>query len=74
MDGRRPRHNTIRLSTPFEKDRKYETGATLFPISLRPFHMMKFLIITVTVEFQRLGRLWNHKNMFETRVVRANEC
>ena len=27
-----------------------------------------------TVEFQQLGHLWNHENMFETGVVRANEC
>ena len=27
-----------------------------------------------TVEFQWLQHLGNHENMFETRVVRANEC
>ena len=27
-----------------------------------------------TVELQRLEHLWNHMNMFETGVVRANEC
>ena len=27
-----------------------------------------------TVELQWLEHLWNHKNMFETGVVRANEC
>ena len=27
-----------------------------------------------TVELQWLEHLWNHENMFETRVVRANEC
>ena len=27
-----------------------------------------------TVELQWLKHLWNHENMFETRVVRANEC
>ena len=26
-----------------------------------------------SVELQWLERLWNHKNMFETGVVRANE-
>ena len=26
------------------------------------------------LELQRLERLWNHENMFETGVVRANEC
>ena len=28
----------------------------------------------VTVELQLLKHLWNHENMFETGVVRANEC
>ena len=27
-----------------------------------------------TVEFQWLEHLWNYENMFETGVVRANEC
>ena len=27
-----------------------------------------------TIELQWLEHLWNHKNMFETKVVRANEC
>ena len=27
-----------------------------------------------TVEFQWLEHLWNHEKMFETGVVRANEC
>ena len=27
-----------------------------------------------TVEFQWLEHLWNHENMFETGIVRANEC
>ena len=27
-----------------------------------------------TVELQWLEHLWNHANMFETRVVRANGC
>ena len=26
------------------------------------------------VELQWLDNLWNHENMFETGVVRANEC
>ena len=26
------------------------------------------------VELQRLEHLWNHINMFETGVVRVNEC
>ena len=28
---------------------------------------------TNTVELQWLEHLWNHKNMFETAIVRANE-
>ena len=27
-----------------------------------------------TVELQRLEHPWNHENMFETEVFRANEC
>ena len=27
-----------------------------------------------TVELQRLEHLWDYENMFETGVVRANEC
>ena len=27
-----------------------------------------------TVEFQWLEHLWNHENMFDTGVVRANQC
>ena len=27
-----------------------------------------------TVEFKWLEHLWNHENMFETGVGRANEC
>ena len=26
------------------------------------------------VDLQWLKHLWNHENMFETKVVRANEC
>ena len=32
------------------------------------------LIFIYTVELQWLEHLWDHENMFETRVVRANEC
>ena len=31
-------------------------------------------LVTSTVELQWLEHLWNHKNMFETGVVRASEC
>ena len=30
--------------------------------------------MAVTVELQWLEHLWDHENMFETGVVRANEC
>ena len=30
--------------------------------------------LKTTVELQWLEHLWNHENMFETGVVRANEC
>ena len=30
--------------------------------------------VQYTVELQWLEHLWNHENMFDTRVVRANEC
>ena len=33
-----------------------------------------FTYIICTVDFQRLKHLLNHENMFETGVVRANEC
>ena len=33
-----------------------------------------FVEIINTVELQWLEHLWNHENMFETGVVRANEC
>ena len=29
--------------------------------------------LKTTVELRRLEHLWNHENMFETGVVRANE-
>ena len=36
------------------------------------YHKQRFL--QNTVELQWLEHLWNHENMFETGVVRANEC
>ena len=30
--------------------------------------------VAYTVELQWLEHLWNHENMFERGVVRANEC
>ena len=32
------------------------------------------LLIIPTVELQWLEHLWDHENMFETGVVRINEC
>ena len=32
------------------------------------------ILIRNTVELQWLEHLWDHENMFETGVVRANEC
>ena len=34
----------------------------------------QYEMYTKTVELQWLEHLWNHENMFETEVVRANEC
>ena len=34
----------------------------------------KNFLNTVELELQRLEHLWNHGNMFEAGVVRANEC
>ena len=36
--------------------------------------MERIFKILLTVERQWLEHLWNHDNMFETGVVRANEC
>ena len=33
-----------------------------------------FIYRTYTVELQWLEHLWDEENMFETAVVRANEC
>ena len=35
---------------------------------------VEVLLYITTVELQWLDHLWNHENMFETGVVRANEC
>ena len=40
------------------------------PKYLNPSHKMDVDI----VELQWLKHFWNHENMFETGVVRANEC
>ena len=31
-------------------------------------------IFIITVALQWIEHLWNHENMFETEVVRVNEC
>ena len=36
--------------------------------------MIEMLLEIHTVELQWLEHLWNLENMFETGVVRANEC
>ena len=43
-----------------------------FLLSLDQFPALAFR--NTTVEHQRLEHLWDHENMFETGVVRANEC
>ena len=35
---------------------------------------LSFCVTTYSVELQWLEHLWNHENMFETGVIRANEC
>ena len=32
------------------------------------------LYVSTTVELQWLEHVWNHENIFETGVVRGNEC
>ena len=36
--------------------------------------MVNNFAVPYTVEIQWLEHLWDHENMFETRVIRANEC
>ena len=33
-----------------------------------------YMILQNTVELQWLEHIWDHENVFETGVVRANEC
>ena len=35
---------------------------------------LEFMSFQITLELQWLAHLWDHENMFETGVVRANEC
>ena len=50
----------------------YESGA--LPIALRGPASQVSVVYIYIIEFQWLEHLLNHENMFETRVVRANEC
>ena len=43
-------------------------------MSLPGFRTSGIFLFSFTVEFQWLEHLWNHENMFEAGVVRANEC
>ena len=54
-----------------------------FSKELAPLKVILFILIVkiqerrkiiFTVELQLLEDLWSHENMFQTRVVRANEC
>ena len=53
----------------------YESG--VLPIALRgpanSSEKLYFCLWKCTVKLQWLGHLWNHENMLETGVVRANE-
>ena len=53
-----------------------------FPV-VHPFFFENYIVSFIclvlatairTVELKWLEHLWNHENMFETGVVRANEC
>ena len=43
-------------------------------IDHRSWGSLKTIFLLYTVELQWLERLWNHGNIFETGVVRVNEC
>ena len=38
------------------------------------YRAIQQILVTNTVELQSPEHLWDHENMFETEVVRANEC
>ena len=44
-----------------------------FTVLVCHYAMLFFHVYTCTVEPQWLEHIWNHENMFETGVVRANE-
>ena len=43
-------------------------------VELCQFWRFFLLTFQYTVELQWLEHLWDHENMFETEVVRANDC
>ena len=47
---------------------KYSLQRIFIPDASNPYSLSN------TVEIKWLEHLWNHENMFETGVVRANEC
>ena len=56
------------IDSIYQRQRQVGSG-----IILGSFQCREVLRIC-TVELQWLKHLWNHENMFETVVVRANEC
>ena len=54
------------------KYRAFTGSDNLKVITLYQYFMFNWNL--VTVELQWLEQLWNHENMFETGVIRANEC
>ena len=69
---------------PDPTDRGLDSGSDQDSfVSIKVYHVLPsvfngsklegFSLLT-TVELQWLEHLWDHENMFETRVVRASEC
>ena len=56
----------------FYYDAATKLGGT-YSFALVPMYVHLSVTLS-TVELQLLKHLWNHENMFETGVVRANEC
>ena len=48
--------------------------STLVSASGHPLSVYIFVSTVTTVELQWLANLWDYENLFETVVVRANEC
>ena len=53
---------------------KVQTKVTGSDSKLKAYSGHLLEIIISTVELQWLVHLWDHENMFETGVVRVNEC